>query len=92
MTRSDTFLRRAIADGHVELTDEGRQQKIRYVAADHVERYADPEEQVRAEFWAELIYRHGYEPERIGLEVTVPRRTPADLADIVVIHDRDPSA
>ena len=89
MPTSETFLSRAIADAHAELTGEGKQQKIRYVAANHTERYADPEEQVRAEFWAELIYHYGYEPERIGFEFTVPRRTPSDRADIVVFHDRE---
>lgn len=87
MPTNDTFLSRAIADGHAELTGDGKQQKIQYVAADHTERYADPEEQVRAEFWAELIYVYGYAPERIGIEVTVPRRTPSDRADIVIFHD-----
>jgi len=62
------YLERAIADGHAKLTGEGKQQKILYVAVNHTERYADPEEQVRAEFWAELIYRYGYEPARIGVE------------------------
>src|SRR5207302_9257622 len=77
MPTNETFLSRAIADGHAELTGEGKQQKIRYVAAGQTERYADPEEQVRAEFWAELIYHYGYEPGCIGIEIIVPRRTPA---------------
>ena len=42
------YLERAIADGHAKLTGEGKQQKILYVAVNHTERYADPEEQVRA--------------------------------------------
>jgi type I restriction enzyme M protein len=50
-----SYLERAITDGHAKLTGEGKQQKILYVAVNHTERYADPEEQVRAEFWAELI-------------------------------------
>ena len=81
------YLARAIADGHAKLSGEGKQQKIIYVAVNHTERYADPEEQVRAEFWAELIYRYGYEPARIGVEVTVPDRTPSDRADLVVFRD-----
>ena len=89
MPKSETFLDRAIAAGHAELTGEGKQQRIRYATADRSERFTDPEEQVRAEFWAELIYRYGYEPECIGVEVTVPRRTPADRADIVVFRDRE---
>lgn len=64
MPTDQTFHSRAIAEGHAELTGEGKQQKIHYIAADHTERYTDPEEQVRAEFWAELIHHYGYEPER----------------------------
>lgn len=45
-----SYLERAIADGHAKLTGENKQQKILYVAVNHTERYADPEEQVRAEF------------------------------------------
>ncbi len=82
-----SYLERAITDGHAKLTGEGKQQKILYVAVNHTERYADPEEQVRAEFWAELIYRNGYEPARIGVEITVPDRTPSDRADLVVFRD-----
>jgi type I restriction enzyme M protein len=43
-------------------------------ADNHTERYADPEEQVRDGFWAELIYRYGYEPARIGVEPEVRNR------------------
>ncbi len=82
-----TFLERAIADGHAEITGEGKTERIHYIAADHSERWADPEEKVRAEFWAELIYKYEYRPERIRLEVTVPRRTPADRADVVIYND-----
>ncbi len=82
-----TFLERAINDGHAKFSGEGKQQKITYIAVNQTERYADPEEQVRAEFWAELIYRYGYEPNRIGVEITVPDRTPSDRADLVVFRD-----
>ena len=34
------------------------------VDADHPERWSDPEEKVRAELWAELIYKYDYPPER----------------------------
>lgn len=84
-----TYLEHAIADGHAKIIGEGRTQKITYLAVNHSERYADPEEQVRAEFWAELIYRYGYEPQRLGLEVIVPDRTPHDRADIVVFRDNE---
>ena len=85
--QQETHLDRAIGDGHAKLTGEGKAQRIVYLAVNHSERYSDPEEQVRAEFWAELIYRYGYEPGHIGVEITVPDRTPKDAADLVVFHD-----
>lgn len=82
-----TYLEQALDDGRVRIDPEGKMQRIHYVAADHSERWADPEEKVRAEFWAELIYKYEYPPERIRFEVRVPRRTPNDLADLVVYRD-----
>ncbi len=82
-----TYLEMALADNHAQLAGEGKQQKIIYTAKNHTERYSDPEEKVRAEFWAELIYVYGYAPHRIGIEITVPDRTPSDRADLVVFHD-----
>ena len=84
-----TYLDRAFDEGHAELIGEGRNQKIRYIAVDHSERWSDPEEKVRAELWAELIYKYEYSPERIGFEVNVPRRTPNDFADLVIFKDDD---
>ena len=83
------FLKHAINDSLVRFTGEGKTERIHYVAADHSERWADPEEKVRAEFWAELIYKYEYRPERIRFEVKVPRRTPGDLADLVIYGDKD---
>ena len=83
------YLKQAIADGLVKFTGEGKTERIQYVAAAHSERWADPEEKVRAEFWAELIYKYEYRPERIRFEVKVPRRTPNDLADLVIYGDKD---
>jgi type I restriction enzyme M protein len=84
-----TFLERALADGHVKFTREGKNERIVYVAAKHSERWADPEEKVRAEFWAELIYKYEYSPNRMRFEVKVERRTPDDKADIVIYNDDD---
>src|SRR5437763_7451133 len=82
-----TFLERAIRDGHAKFTGEVKNKKITYVAVNWTERFTDPEEAVRAEFWAELIYRYGYEAQRIGVEVVVPDRTPLDRADLVIFRD-----
>ncbi len=81
------YLEQAREKGYVTLSGEGAKQRITYAAVNHSERFADAEEQVRAEFWAELIFRYGYEPDRIGVEVVVPDRTPKDTADLVVFHD-----
>jgi type I restriction enzyme M protein len=82
-----TYLERALKDKHIQITGDGKQQKITYTAVNWTGRYNDTEEQVRAEFWAELVYRYGYDPQRIGVEVVVPDRTPSDRADLVVFHD-----
>lgn len=82
-----TFLEQAIEDGYAELIGEGKNERIRYIAADHSERWSDPEEKVRAEFWAELIYKYEYDKKRLKFEVRVPRRTPNDLADLVIYKD-----
>jgi type I restriction enzyme M protein len=76
-----TYLEQAIEKGYATIFGEGAKQRITYAAVNHSERFSDPEEQVRAEYWAELIFRYAYEPSRIGVEVTVPDRTPKDAAD-----------
>lgn len=54
-----TNLERAIKDGYAHIIGEKGKEKITYVSSDnHVENYSDPEEKVRAEFWAELIYKY----------------------------------
>lgn len=85
-----TYLERAIKDGYANITGTEGKRKITYVTSDnHSENYNDPEEQVRAEFWAELIYKYEYPATRIKVEVVVPDRLPTDRADIVVFSDDD---
>ena len=86
-SQKKTYLEIAVEDGHVSFTGAGKSERIHYIAVDHSERWADPEEKVRAEFWAELIYKYEYKPERIGFEVKVERRTPDDKADLVIYAD-----
>lgn len=89
------YLDRALKDDHASLHEAGGKARITYKAVGREEIYDDPEEKVRAEFWAELIYRYSYEPQRIGVEITVPDRTPKDSADLVVFRDderKDPFA
>jgi type I restriction enzyme M protein len=86
---SEEYLRRALDEGHLKLQGEGRSERIIYTAVAHSERWADPEEKVRAAFYAELIYKYEYAPARIGVEVRIPRHVPGDLADIIVYRDDD---
>lgn len=82
------YLERAIKDGYAYILGTGNKQKITYVTSDnHSENYSDPEEKVRAEFWAELIYKYEYPANRIKVEVVVPDRLPTDRADIVIFSD-----
>ena len=79
------FLHIGAQKGYIELLNE--ETTIRYIAPDKKYRFTDPEEQVRAKFYVELIELFQYPQNRIDLEVTVPRRTPSDRADIVVFQD-----
>ena len=81
------FLHIGEQKGYIEFLNE--RTTIRYVAPDKKYRFTNPEEQVRARFYVELIEHFQYSENRIDLEVTVPRRTPADRADIVVFQGDD---
>lgn len=83
-----SYLDRAMKDRYAEITGVDGKRKITYITSDnHSENYEDPEEKVRAEFWAELIYRYEYPANRIKIEVIVPDRLPTDRADIVIFSD-----
>ena len=83
-----TFLEKAIKDGLAYIAGTDGKQKITYVTSDsYTENYNAPEEKVRAEFWAELIYKYDYPANRIKIEVVIPDRLPTDRADIVVFSD-----
>lgn len=82
-------MQRVFADGHLQLITGGKAEKIGYGAVNVSERWSDSEEKVRAAYYAELIYRYGYTPECIGVEVTVSGRTPVGRADLVVFRDKE---
>ena len=83
--RQIDFLRIGEQKGYIEVLNEGT--TIHYVAPGKRYKLTDPEEKVRARYYVELIERYEYPEGRIDLEVTVPRRTPSDLADIVIFQD-----
>lgn len=82
-------LQRARKEGYINIiAGSGEKKKIEYMTAEkHTENFEDPEEKVRAEFLAELIYKYEYPANRIKVEVSVPDRLPTDRADIVIFRD-----
>jgi type I restriction enzyme M protein len=56
---------------------------------DYQTSFKNPEEKVRASYFVELVQTYQYPKNRIDIEITVPRRTPEDRADIVVYSDDD---
>ena len=79
------FLHIGQQKGYIKLLNEGT--RIHYVVPDKNYKFTDPEEQVRARYYVELIERYQYPEQRIDLEVSVPGRTPDVFADIVVFQD-----
>lgn len=83
-TEPSPELAAAIDRGVVEISGE----RVRYNLKQSREYdWTDPEEKVRAQSVAWLIVRKNYPAARMRTEVTVPRRTPEDKADIVVYRD-----
>jgi len=81
------YLQQGIRHGYIKLDDD--QKFITYVHPNKKYRLSDPEEKVRAEIYLQIIFAYGYRPERLDVELVVPRRTPSDQADIVVFCDDD---
>jgi type I restriction enzyme M protein len=80
-----SLIDQGIAKGYIKFDDERK--FITYVYPGKKYRYSDPEEKVRAEIFLQIIIEYGYNAKRIELELTVPRRTPSDSADIVIFSD-----
>ncbi|MDD5432505.1 MAG: N-6 DNA methylase [Candidatus Omnitrophica bacterium] len=79
-------IQRGIDKGIISLSPD--QSKITYhCSREYTTGFKNPEEKVRASYFAELILDYDYPQKRIDFEVTVPRRTPEDRADIVVYED-----
>lgn len=77
---------RGIEKNYITLSED--ESKITYhCCKDYTTSFKNPEEKVRASYFAELVLDYDYPKERIDFEVTVPRRTPEDRADIVVYED-----
>ena len=89
---NDDIIQRGIAKSLISFNDENT--RIFYnVKTKKNYNYKDPEEKIRAYVFIKLVLDFGYNTEDIDFEVTVPRRTPEDLADIVVYkkgNDKQP--
>ena len=83
----ENFLDEAFDRRYAEIIRDGTSERIRYIAAKRSEQWTDPEEKVRAELWAELIFKYKYPENRIRFEVSVPGRIPSNYADLVIYED-----
>ena len=79
------YLQIGITNGLIEFNADNT--RITYTNRNKTYSFKDPEETVRAETFVQLIEVYGYAPENVDFEVRVPRRTPNDLADIVIYTD-----
>lgn len=83
-TLANDFVAEAIRRGVITITDNRVTYRLNQQRSYD---WTDPEEWVRAHSIAWLIISQDYPTNRIRTEVTVPRRTPNDFADIVVYSD-----
>lgn len=81
----EQVLMEGVRAGHFRLHNDGA--KIEYLPSGHKENLKDPEEQVRAAHYLDLIAKYNYPASRIELEVEMPDRTPERYADIVIYED-----
>lgn len=66
---------------------EDKSRIIYHCNRDYSTSFKNPEEKVRASYFVELVQVYQYPAGRIDIEITVPRRTPEDRADIIVYSD-----
>jgi len=89
--KGSIFLRnieRGKQEGLITFTDDNA--RITYhCSREYSTSFKNPEETVRASYFVELVLDYQYPQKQIDIEVTVPRRTPEDRADIVIYEDDD---
>ena len=75
-------IQRGIDKGIIKVESDGS--KITYFCKrDYSTSFKNPEEKVRGAYFCELVLDYDYPTKNIDIEVTVPRRTPEDRADIL---------
>ena len=79
-------IQRGIEKDYISVSEDNS--KITYnCSREYITSFKNPEEPVRASYFTELVLDYKYPSKRIDFEVTIPRRTPEDRADIVVYED-----
>lgn len=78
-----------IKKGYIKAFKRNGSQYIRYVHSKKEYRFDDPEEQVRAEVYVELIEKYYYPSEKIKLEEYPPVREGGRPSDIVIYDQND---
>lgn len=81
---ADAYVAECVRRGIIAIDGRGISYQLHQQKA---EDWTDPEEWVRVRCVSWLILDREYPPTRMKIEVAVPRRTPADKADIVVYRD-----
>lgn len=81
----DSLIKTGLVKALIKFNDD--KTRITYLALNKTYNFKDPEEIVRAHTYIELLEKYQYSKDKIDLEVIVPRRTPNDLADIVIYED-----
>lgn len=82
-----TYLMKAQSDGEINIDNN----RIKYVNAQGSieQNYLDPEEEVRAKVFSELLYRYKYKSKNIHIEKTVPLQPDDVFADIAIYDSKD---
>ncbi|MGY3087436.1 type I restriction enzyme M protein [Hymenobacter sp. UYAg731] len=94
MSEPVLYLPQAFDDGLAALITDGKTENIYYYAAKggallYKAKWANPEEKVRAELWAALIYQYEYPATRLRIEFAIPDRLASKRADLVIFRDDD---
>jgi len=79
-------IQRGIKEGIISF-NEDKSRVSYHCSREYSTSFKNPEEEIRAAYFAELVLDYQYPKERIDFEVSVPRRTPEDRADIVIYED-----
>jgi hypothetical protein len=78
------IIQRGIEKKYISLPED-RGKITYYCSRDYTTSFKNPEEKVRASYFAELVLDYKYPAKRIKFEDPIPRRTPEDRADIVLL-------